>query len=58
MLYEQDMNEEAYRDGSSTDLWIGSDCLTSGTSDEKRECMGYDNMPESSCASLLTNSFT
>jgi len=24
-LYEQDMNEEAYRDGSSTDLWIGSD---------------------------------
>jgi len=36
MLYEQDMNEEAYRDGSSTDL-------TSGTSDEKRECMGYDS---------------
>jgi hypothetical protein len=25
MLYEQDMNEEAYRDGSGTDLWIGSD---------------------------------
>jgi len=24
-LYEQDMNEEAYRDGSGTDLWIGSD---------------------------------
>jgi hypothetical protein len=25
MLYEQDMNEEAYRDGSGTDLWIRSD---------------------------------
>jgi len=25
MLCEQDMNEEAYRDGSGTDLWIGSD---------------------------------
>jgi len=25
MLYEQDMNEEAYCDGSGTDLWIGSD---------------------------------
>jgi len=25
MLYEQDMNEEAYRNGSGTDLWIGSD---------------------------------
>jgi hypothetical protein len=24
-LYEQDMNEEAYRDGSGMDLWIGSD---------------------------------
>jgi hypothetical protein len=24
-LYEQDMNEEAYCDGSGTDLWIGSD---------------------------------
>jgi len=25
MLYEQDMNEEAYRDRSGMDLWIGSD---------------------------------
>jgi hypothetical protein len=24
-LYEQDMNEEAYHDGSGMDLWIGSD---------------------------------
>jgi hypothetical protein len=24
-LYEQDMNEEAYHDGSGTDLWIRSD---------------------------------
>jgi len=38
------MNEEAYRDRSGTDLWIGSD-LTSGTLDEKRECMGYDSIP-------------
>jgi hypothetical protein len=27
MLYEQDMNKEAYRDGSGTDLWIGSDWI-------------------------------
>jgi hypothetical protein len=32
------MNEEAYCNGSGTDLG-------SGTSDEKRECMGYDNYP-------------
>jgi hypothetical protein len=25
MLYEQDMNEEAYRNRSGTDLWIRSD---------------------------------
>jgi hypothetical protein len=30
MLYEQDMVEEAYRDGSSTDLWIGSDIRNFG----------------------------
>jgi hypothetical protein len=29
MLYEQDMNEEAYRDGSGTDL-IGSDIRNFG----------------------------
>jgi hypothetical protein len=27
MLCEQDMNEEAYRDGSGMDLWIGSDLI-------------------------------
>jgi hypothetical protein len=27
MLYEQDMNEEAYRDRSGMDLWIGSDWI-------------------------------
>jgi hypothetical protein len=27
MLYEQDMKEEAYHDGSSMDLWIGSDWI-------------------------------
>jgi hypothetical protein len=27
MLYEQDMNEEAYHNGSGTDLWIGSDLI-------------------------------
>jgi hypothetical protein len=27
MLYEQDMNEEAYRDGSGMDLWIRSDWI-------------------------------
>jgi hypothetical protein len=35
-LYEQDMNEEAYCDGSGMDL-------ISRTSDVKRECMGYDS---------------
>jgi len=40
-LYEQDMNEEAYHNRYGTDLWIRSD-LRSKTSDEKRECMGYD----------------
>jgi len=44
MLYEQDMNEEAYRNGSgyrSVDqIWLD---LISGTSDEKREYMGYDS---------------
>jgi hypothetical protein len=35
------MNEEAYCDGSGMDLWIGSG-LTSGTLDEKCECMGCD----------------
>jgi len=30
MLYEQDMNEEAYRDGSGMDLWIGSDIWNFG----------------------------
>jgi hypothetical protein len=32
MLYEQDMNEEAYRNGF-------------GTSDEKHEYMEYDSIP-------------
>jgi hypothetical protein len=36
MLYEQDMNEEAYHNGSGMDL-------VSRTSDEKHECMGYDS---------------
>jgi hypothetical protein len=27
MLYEQNMNEEAYRDRSGMDLWIGSDWI-------------------------------
>jgi hypothetical protein len=27
MLYEQDMNEEAYCNGSGMDLWIGSDWI-------------------------------
>jgi hypothetical protein len=35
MLYEQDINEEAYHNGSSMDL-------VSRTLDEKHECMGYD----------------
>jgi hypothetical protein len=34
-LYEQDMNEEAYHNGSGSDL-------VSRTLDEKHECMGYD----------------
>jgi hypothetical protein len=27
MLYEQNMNEEAYHNESGTDLWIGSDWI-------------------------------
>jgi len=30
MLYEQDMNEEAYCDRFSIDLWIGSDIQNFG----------------------------